>query len=129
MAIAYWERSTRAWPWMEGFAAVAGLEAARSPAVLKRGNCVPNSRKVFQSLGLPEESLSHWSAAEAADFSADGHGDMTLKILSENASTEAEQARILEVLAETMQVRWFHFDQIGREAMAAAGVELPAAAA
>jgi hypothetical protein len=54
---------------------------------------------------------------------------MTLKILSENASTEAEQARILEVLAETMQVRWFHFDQIGREAMAAAGVELPAAAA
>ncbi len=124
ICIAYWDRATRSWPWTEGFAAVAGLEAARSPAVLKRGNCVPNNRSVFRSLGLPEKALAHWSAAEQADYSSGGHGDMTLKILSEYCTTEAEQERILEVLAETMQVRSYHFDQIGRDALKAAGAPL-----
>ena len=128
LAMAYWDRATRAWPWLEGFAAVAGLEAARSPDVLKLGNCIPNNRAVFRPLGLPEEALSHWSAAEKADYSSGGHGDMTLKVLSEHAATAEQQARILEVLAETMQVRWFHFDQIGRDSLAAAGVELEDAA-
>ncbi len=53
---------------------------------------------------------------------------MTLKILSEYAATAEQQARILDVLAETMQVRWFHFDQIGRDSLAAAGIELEDAA-
>jgi pyrroloquinoline quinone (PQQ) biosynthesis protein C len=124
LAMAYWERATRAWPWMEGFAAVAGLEAARGPEVLKHGNCHPNHRGVWRPLGLPEAALSHWRAAEKADYSEGGHGDMTLKILAEHAATDAEQQRILEVLAETMQVRWFHFDQIGRDALKAAGAPL-----
>jgi hypothetical protein len=49
---------------------------------------------------------------------------MTLKILSKYARTEAQQARVLEVLAETMQVRWFHFDCIGRDSLKAAGISL-----
>lgn len=122
LCIAYWDRATRAWPWMEGFAAVAGLEAARSPAVLKRGNCIPNSRSVWGPLGLPQEAMSHWSAAETADYGAEGHGGMTLRILSEHAETEAQQKRILEVLEETMHVRSYHFDCIGREALKEAGV-------
>lgn len=122
LAIAYWDRATRAWPWLEGFAAVAGLEAARSPSVLKHGHAIPNNRAVFRPLGLPEEALSHWSAAESADYGSEGHGDMTLKILSENARTAEQQERVLEVLAETMQVRSYHFDCIGRDALAAAGV-------
>lgn len=124
LALAYWERATRAWPWLEAFAAVAGLEAARGPLVLKHGNCVPNNRSVFRPLGLPEEALAHWSAAEAADYSSGGHGDMTLKILSEHAKSDEQQERILEVLAETMQVRSYHFDQIGRDALIAAGADM-----
>jgi hypothetical protein len=104
------------------------LEAARSPGVLKRGNCVPNNRSVFRPLGLPEEALAHWSAAEQADYSSGGHGDMTLKILSEYCTTEAEQERVLEVLAETMQVRSYHFDCIGRDSLKAAGAPLDTAA-
>ena len=67
LAMAYWDRAVRAWPWTEAFAAVAGLEAARGPAVLKLGGARPNNRSVFKSLGLPEKAMSHWSAAEVAD--------------------------------------------------------------
>ncbi len=128
LAMAYWDRATRAWPWLEGFAAVAGLEAARGPAVLKLGNARPNSRAVFKSLNLPDSAMTHWQAAEHADYGEDGHGDMTLKILSRYATTEAEQKRILEVLAETMDVRWHHFDCIGRDALRDSGVPDAAAA-
>lgn len=128
LAIAYWDRATRAWPWMEGFAAVAGLEAARGPAVLKLGKARPNSRAIFKALNLPDSAMTHWKAAEQADYGEDGHGDMTLKILSRHAKTEAEQTRILEVLAETMDVRWHHFDCIGRDALAASGAPINAAA-
>lgn len=128
LALAYWDRATRAWPWMEGFAAVAGLEAARGPAVLKLGSARPNSRAVFKALNLPETAMSHWKAAEHADYGDEGHGDMTLKILARYARGEAERARILEVLAETMDVRWHHFDCIGRDALKASGAPVDAAA-
>jgi pyrroloquinoline quinone (PQQ) biosynthesis protein C len=124
LALAYWDRATRAWPWIEGFAAVAGLEAARGPAVLRLGGTRPNSRATFRALKLDEKDVAHWAAAETADYGDDGHGDMTLKILSKYARTDAQQARVLEVLAETMQVRWFHFDCIGRDSLKAAGVAL-----
>jgi pyrroloquinoline quinone (PQQ) biosynthesis protein C len=126
LCLAYWDRATRAWPWMEGFAAVAGLEAARSPTVLKLGKALPNNRSVFRSLNLDEKDLSHWSAAETADFGSDGHGDMTLQILSEHATSDEKQARILEVLTESMQVRSYHFECIGRESLIASGVPLEA---
>jgi pyrroloquinoline quinone (PQQ) biosynthesis protein C len=124
LCLAYWDRATRSWPWLEGFAAVAGLEAARSPAVLRHGKCFPNNRSVWRSLGLPEAALSHWSAAEVADYGKEGHGDMALKILAENAMTQQQRDRVLEVLTETMQVRSYHYDCIGREALTAAGVAI-----
>jgi hypothetical protein len=44
------------------------------------------------------------------------------KFRCRNPSCKRERERILEVLAETMQVRAFHYDCIGREALAAGGV-------
>jgi hypothetical protein len=122
-------RFTRAWPcwpWLEAFAAVCGLEAARGPAVSKIGKVNKLRRAIWEPLGLPEEALAHWSAGEAADFHEGGHGDMTLKVLAEYADTEDAQARVLEVIEETTQVRWYHFDQIGRDALKASGISLEA---
>jgi hypothetical protein len=51
---------------------------------------------------------------------------MTLKVLAEYADTEDAQARVLEVIEETTQVRWYHFDQIGRDALKASGISLEA---
>ncbi len=124
MALAYWERASRAWPWLEAFAAVAGLEAARGPAVKRLGNIASLNRAVWEPLELPDSALSHWSAGEVADMPEGGHGDMTLKILAKYASTEEEQATVESLLIETMQIRWFHFDQIGKDAMAASGIAI-----
>jgi pyrroloquinoline quinone (PQQ) biosynthesis protein C len=121
MALAYWERAARALPWLEAFATVAGLEAARGGAVGRLGNTVAFTRRVWEPLGLPAKALEHWSAGEAADIPEGGHADMTLKILSKHADTEEKRKRILACLAETMQIRWYHFDLIGRDAMAASG--------
>lgn len=46
---------------------------------------------------------------------------MTLKILDKYSDTAEKRARVLEILEESMQVRWFHFDAIGRDAIAASG--------
>jgi pyrroloquinoline quinone (PQQ) biosynthesis protein C len=126
MAMAYWERASRGWPWLEAFAAVCGLEAARGPAVSKIGKVNKMRRATWEPLGLSEEALAHWSAGEEADFHEGGHGDMTLKILAEYADTEDAQARVLEVIEETTQVRWYHFDQIGRDVLKASGISLEA---
>lgn len=123
LALAYWDRASRAWPWLEGFAAVAGLEAARGPTVAKLGNIAVLGRSAWATLGLSEKALAHWTAGEEADFSEGGHGDTTLDILAEHADTAERQARILDVLEESMQIRWYHFDQIGRDALTASGIE------
>ena len=129
MALAYWDRASRAWPWLEGFAAVCGLEAARGPAVSKIGKTNKLRRAIWEPLGLSDKALAHWSAGEEADFNEGGHGDMTLKILAEYADNDEKQAKVLEVIEETTQVRWYHFDNIGRDALAASGVSLEAAGA
>lgn len=127
LALAYWDRATRAWPWLEGFAAVAGLEAARGPAVAKLGHVAKLGREAWAPLNLSEEAMAHWTAGEEADFPEGGHGDMTLKILAKYADTQEKQARVCEVLEESMQVRWYHFDCIGREALAASGIDFEGA--
>ena len=129
MAVAYWERASRAWPWLEGFAAVGGLEAARGPAVARIGRVNKMTRAMWQPLGLSDKDLAHWAAGEAADFPEGGHGDMTLKILAKYADSDDKQARVMAVIEETTQIRWFHFDNIGRDALEASGVSLEAAGA
>lgn len=119
MALAYWDRASRVWPWLDAFAAVAGLEGARGPLVKKMGRTRPMDKSVWARLGLKEKAMEHWDAAEEADLPEGGHGDMTLKILNKFADTPEKRARVLNVLEESMQVRWSHFDAIGREAIAA----------
>lgn len=122
LAIAYWERASRSWPWLEGFAAVAGLEAARGPQVKAMGRTRPMTRSVWEPLGLDDKAMAHWSAGDEADLPEGGHGDMTLRIMAKYSDTPAKQERVLEILEESMQVRWYHFDQIGRDALLASGV-------
>lgn len=122
MALAYWDRASRALPWLEGFATVAGLEAARGPAVSKLGNTVALTRKLWAPLCLTEKDLAHWAAGEVADAPEGGHGDVTLKILAKHADTAAKQEKVLACLEETMQIRWAHFEQIGRDAMKASAI-------
>ena len=105
--------------------AVGGLEAARGPAVKRLGSVTPHDRKSWAPLNLPESALAHWKAGEAADFPEGGHGDMTLKILAKYADTAEKQAIVLSALEESTQVRWYHFDQIGRDAYEASKVALP----
>ncbi len=124
MALAYWDRASRAWPWLEGFAAVAGLEAARGSTVAKLGKVAKLGRAAWEPLGLDEAAMAHWTAGEAADFPEDGHGDMTLHVLSKHADSDDKQSRVLEVIEETTQIRWYHFDNIGRDALKASGVAL-----
>jgi len=128
MALAYWDRAARALPWLEAFATVGGLEAARGGAVGRLGNTVAFTRRLWEPLGLPAKALEHWSAGEAADIPEGGHADMTLKILAKYADTDDKQRRVLECLEETMQIRWYHFDLIGRDATAASGGPTSAAA-
>jgi pyrroloquinoline quinone (PQQ) biosynthesis protein C len=79
------------------------------------------NREVWAALGLKgKKAMAHWHAADEADTTEGGHGDLSLKILSAYADTREKQARVLEVLEESMQVRWHHFDSIGREALEAA---------
>jgi pyrroloquinoline quinone (PQQ) biosynthesis protein C len=128
MALAYWDCAARTRPWLEAFATVAGLEAARGGAVARLGNTVAFTRRFWEPLGLPDKALEHWSAGEVADMPEGGHADMTLKLLAKHADSEEKQAKVLACLAETMQVRWLHFDLIGRDAMAASGGPNSAAA-
>jgi pyrroloquinoline quinone (PQQ) biosynthesis protein C len=128
MALAYWDRAARTLPWLEAFASVAGLEAARGGAVARFGNTVPFTRQLWEPLGLAPKALEHWSAGEVADIPEGGHADMTLKLLAKYADSDDKQRTVLARLAETMQVRWFHFDLIGRDAIAASGGPSSAAA-
>ena len=48
---------------------------------------------------------------------------MTLKILARHADSADKQSRVLALLQETMQIRWLHFDNIGRDALKASGVD------
>lgn len=121
MALAYWDRASRAWPWLDAFAAVAGLEGARGPLVKKMGRTRPMDKSVWARLGLKDKAMEHWDAAEEADLPEGGHGDMTLKILAKFSDTPQKRARVLDVLEESMQVRWAHFDAIGRDAIAVSG--------
>ena len=126
MALAYWDSASRSKPWLEAFAAVGGLEAARGPSVKRLGHTTPHNRESWAPLGLPESALAHWKAAESADFPEGGHGDATMKILAKYADSAEKQEVVLATLAESTQIRWFHFDQIGRDAFQASKLPLPA---
>ena len=119
MAIAYWDQASRTKPWLEAFAAVGGLEVVNNREIAERyGGFIIGSRATWKALGLPEESMTHWTAAEAADGSEGGHGDETLNIVARLADSAEKQDAILAVFEESMQVLYFQLEQVGRAAYA-----------
>jgi pyrroloquinoline quinone (PQQ) biosynthesis protein C len=120
MALAYWDQVSRTRPWLEGFAAVAGLEIKANRALAARYGKQPlNSVMHFERLGLPPSAMVHWASAEAADHEEGGHGDATVDILARYATTPEQQAIVLATLRESMEVSRFHFDTVGRRAIEA----------
>jgi hypothetical protein len=121
MALHYWDNVSRTRSWLEGFAAVGGLEITNHGELAQRYHQVPiNSREHWAKLPLGGESLTHWEAGEAADQHEGGHGDETVNILVEWARTEAEQRAVIASLRESTRVFWYQYDLLGQRALAAA---------
>ena len=126
MATHYWDNAARTKHWLEGFAAVGGLELTNSGELAARYGGTPiNSRVHWAKLRLGEEHLTHWEAGEAADQGAGGHGDETIRILVEYARSEDLQQRALAALRESLEVFRYQYDTIGRMAFAASGRQAP----
>ena len=120
MALHYWDNVSRTKPWLEGFAAIGGLEVSNHAELAARYRQIPLvSKKIWQPLGLPDEALTHWQAAEVADPHEGGHGEETLRILIQYARSKEEEARVKSSLGESVSVFRFQYDQIGKAAIEA----------
>jgi pyrroloquinoline quinone (PQQ) biosynthesis protein C len=125
MALRYFDAVSRTLPWLEAFTSVALLElVTNAPLAAKYGQIPINSRQPFEKLGLSDEELSHWSAAEAADHgvgdTGPGHGEDALALLATYATTEEAQQRCAQALREAVAVVKYQYDQIGLLAIDAA---------
>ncbi len=126
MRITYCDWVSRTKPWLEAFAAIAGNEVARGKEMIKRvGERARTSRNMWASLGLSDEALAHWDAADEADSSEGGHGDVPLGILKKYAVTRAQQDACLEAMKERQQVNRIWSDQLGVWAYEASGLKPP----
>jgi len=126
MRIVYCEWVSRALPWLESFAAIAGNEVARGKEMIKRvGERARTSRSQWAALKLPDSALSHWDSADAADSTEGGHGDVPLDILKKYADTEEKQEACLRAMRERQHVNRIWFDQIGVWAYEASGLPPP----
>lgn len=126
MRITYCDWVSRTKPWIEGFAAIAGNEAARGKHMIKRvGERARTSRNLWKALGLSNQALAHWDAADEADSQDGGHGDEPLEILKKYADTAEKQEACLEAIRERQLVNRVWFDQIGLWAYEASGVKPP----
>jgi pyrroloquinoline quinone (PQQ) biosynthesis protein C len=110
----YWDNVSRTKSWLEGFAAIGGIEFQNSGRLAKRHGTVPfNSRASFAKLNLSEKSLSHFEAGESADHGEGGHGDETIKILVEHAKTAEQQQAVISIFEESIAVFWHVYNNIG----------------
>ncbi len=126
MRIAYCEWVSRQKPWLVAFAAIAGNEVARGKAMIARvGERARTSRKTWERLGLTDDALAHWDAADEADSDEGGHGDAPLEFLKEYATTREDQDACLATMKERQQVNRIWSDQIGAWAFEASGLEAP----
>ncbi|HEY4134079.1 MAG TPA: iron-containing redox enzyme family protein [Alphaproteobacteria bacterium] len=126
MRIAYCDWASRTKPWLEGFAAIAGNEASRGKEIIARvGERARTSRNMWKTLGLSQEALAHWDAADEADSSDGGHGDAPLDIMMKYADTTEQQEACLAAIRDRQQVNRVWFDQIGQWAYEASGVKPP----
>ena len=126
MRIRYCEWVSRYQPWLVAFAAIAGNEVARGKAMIARvGERARTSRKTWESLGLSDEALAHWDAADEADSGDDGHGDAPLEFLRQYAVTREDQDACLAAMRDRQQVNRIWSDQVGAWAFEASGLTPP----
>lgn len=120
MGIHYWDNISRTRPWLEGFAAVGGLELTNHGELAARyGETALNARKKWEPLGLEAKFLVHWEAADVADPGEGGHADETVRIIAKYAKTEEEARAALAAVSESINVFRFIYDHIAERAMAA----------
>lgn len=126
MRITYCDWVSRHKPWLEAFAAIAGNEVARGKAMIARvGERARTSRKTWEKLGLSDEALAHWDAADEADSEDGGHGDAPLEFLKKYADTRETQDACLRAMRERQQVNRIWADQVGAWAFEASGLNPP----
>ena len=126
LRIVYCEWVSRTKPWLEAFAAIAGNEVARGQKMIERvGKDIQTSRRQWESLGLSDEALAHWDAADAADSTEGGHGDAPLEILVKYADTREKQDACLEAMRERQLINRIWGDKIGEWAYEASGLTPP----
>ena len=122
MATHYWDNVSRTRPWLEGFAAIGGLELTNHGELAEKYGQHPlNSRKHWQALKLDAKHLTHWEAADAADPDEGGHADETVRIIVEYARTETAAITALAAATESINVFRYVYDLIGDRAIAKAG--------
>lgn len=97
--------------------------------MIKRvGERARTSRRQWAALDLPEEALSHWDSADAADSEEGGHGDAPLEIFKQYADTEEKQEGCLRAITDRWLVNRIWWDQIGAWAYEASGLTPPSLA-
>lgn len=120
MAVHYWENMSRTRPWLEGFAAIGGLELTNHGELAARyGQSPLNSLKNWAPLGLERKSLTHWEAADAADPHEEGHSEETVRILVQHVKGKEEADAVLASLTQSITVFRYVYDLIGDQAIAA----------
>ena len=126
MRITYCDWVSRHKPWLEAFAAIAGNEVARGKEMIKRvGERARTSRDMWKGLGLSDQALAHWDAADEADSAEGGHGDAPLEILKKYAVTQEQQDACLAAMKERQEINRIWSDQIGIWSFEAAGLKPP----
>jgi len=120
MGVHYWDNVSRTRPWLEGFAAVGGLELTNyGELATKYGQKPLNSRKIWEPLGLSKKWLTHWEAADVADQDEGGHAEETIRIIVEHVRNENEGEAALAAVTESINVFRYIYDFIGDKAIAA----------
>jgi pyrroloquinoline-quinone synthase len=120
MAINYWDNAGKTKPWLEGFAAICGIEISNNPELCAIYNVKSTSTGwAWRSLGLPEEALVHWKSAEAADTGEQGHSEEPIRILIEYARRPEDEDAVLQAISESYRVKRHRIDVIAEAAIRA----------
>jgi pyrroloquinoline quinone (PQQ) biosynthesis protein C len=123
LATSFMDNVSRTKPWLVAFAHVGGLEMLNGARLCARNDDVPfNAKSNFRKLNLPDEYMTHWDAAEAADPGEEGHGEETLRILYEYATTPELQQQVIAAQAESTAIFRNVYNVLGERAYAHDGV-------
>jgi len=120
MGVHYWDNVSRTKPWLQGFAAIGGLELTNHGKLAAKYQQRPlNSLKNWEPLGLDKKFLTHWEAADLADPGEEGHAEETVRIIVEYVKDKEEAVAVLNMITQSIGVFRYIYDLIGDRAIAA----------